>query len=306
MNDDLQTPKNLDAALLSGWPLPVHAADDDKEARGQVLVIGGSRETPGAVLLAAIAALRAGAGKLTIGCGASIAPQLAAAIPEARVIALAETENGNIAPCAAESLDPLAAKVGAVLIGPGMLDEPAACAFTHALLPKLEDKPVVLDACAMSVVRGSQAYQEDAENVGETHLVLTPHAGEMAHLLGEEKHAVRSEAGSAARDAAKNWNAVVALKGGTTFIAAPSGIAWRHEGDNPGLATSGSGDVLAGLIAGLAARGASVEQATAWGVWLHAQAGQRLGRRIGAIGYLAREIADEVPAVLERFAQGTS
>jgi len=301
MNDDLQTPKNLDAALLNGWPLPLHAADDDKEARGQALVIGGSRETPGAVQLAAIAALRAGAGKLAIACGASIAPQLAAAIPEARVIALVETQNGSIAPCAADAIDALANKADAVLIGPGMLDEAAACAFTHALLPKFEDKPVVLDACAMSVVRGSQAYQEDAENVGDTHLVLTPHAGEMAHLLGEDKHAVRDAAAAAARDAAKNWNAVVVLKGGTTCVASPSGSAWRHEGGNPGLATSGSGDVLAGLIVGLAARGAAIEQAAAWGVWLHAQAGQRLARRIGAIGYLAREIADEVPGVLERF-----
>jgi hydroxyethylthiazole kinase-like uncharacterized protein yjeF len=303
MNDDLQALKKLDAALLNGWPLPAQEADGDKEARGHVLVIGGSRETPGAVLLAATAALRAGAGKLVIAVGASIAPALAVAIPEARVIALPETHSGAIAPHAADLLDALANKVDAVLVGPGMLDEPAACAFTHALLPKFEDRPLILDACAMSVVRGSQSYQEDAENVGDTHLVLTPHAGEMAHLLGEEKQEIRSEASSTARDAAKNWNAVVALKGGTTIVAAPDGNAWRHEGDNPGLATSGSGDVLAGIIVGLAARGASVDQATAWGVWLHAQAGQRLTRRIGAIGYLAREIAEEIPGVLETLAQ---
>jgi ADP-dependent NAD(P)H-hydrate dehydratase len=302
MNTDA-TLKNLDTALLRNWPLPLHAADGDKETRGHVLVIGGSRETPGAVLLAATAALRAGAGKLVIAVGASIAQQLAIAIPEARVIALPETQSGAIAPHANDLLDSLAAKVDAVLIGPGMLDEPAACAFTHALLPKFENQPVILDACAMSVVRGSQAYQEDAENVVDTHLVLTPHAGEMAHLLGQDKQEIRSEADSAACAAAKNWNAVVALKGGTTIVAAPNGETWRHEGDNPGLATSGSGDVLAGIIAGLAARGATVDQAAVWGVWLHAQAGQRLTRRIGAIGYLAREIADEIPGVLETMAQ---
>lgn len=302
MNDSSQALQELNAELLRDWPLPVHAPDDDKEARGHVLVIGGSRETPGAVLLAATAALRAGAGKLTIATGASMAQQIATAIPESRVIALPETASGGIAANACAPIEALAEKIDAVLIGPGMLDEAATCAFVHALLPVFEGKPVVLDACAMSVVRGSQSYQEDAENVCDTHLVLTPHAGEMAHLLGEEKHAVRTDACTAARDAAKNWNAVVALKGGTTIVATPGGTAWRHTGDNPGLATSGSGDVLAGIIAGLAARGAGVEQATVWGVALHAQAGGQLARRIGAIGYLAREIADEIPGVLQRLA----
>jgi hydroxyethylthiazole kinase-like uncharacterized protein yjeF len=304
MNDPSQALQDLDAELLRGWPLPVHAPDDDKEARGQVLVIGGSRETPGAVLLAATAALRAGAGKLTVATGASIAQQIAAAIPESRVIALPETASGGIAVGACELIEPLAEKINAMLVGPGMLDETATCAFVHALLPAFEGKPVVLDACAMSVVRGSQSYQEDAENVCETHLVLTPHAGEMAHLLGEEKQEVRTEACVAARDAAKNWNAVVALKGGTTIIAAPGGATWRHDGDIPGLATSGSGDVLAGVIAGLAARGAGVEQAAVWGVALHAQAGRQLAQRVGEIGYLAREIADEIPSVLQQLTHG--
>jgi hydroxyethylthiazole kinase-like uncharacterized protein yjeF len=184
-----------------------------------------------------------------------------------------------------------------------MQDEHAACTFTHALLKKFADTTIVLDACAMNVVRGSQAYQEDAENVSETRLILTPHAGEMAHLLGAAKDAILDNACAAARDAARNWNAVVALKGGTTFIAAPNGDAWRHDGGNVGLATSGSGDVLAGIIAGLAARGATVTQAVAWGVALHARAGEILAARIGPIGYLAREITDEIPRLLNQFSQ---
>jgi NAD(P)H-hydrate repair Nnr-like enzyme with NAD(P)H-hydrate dehydratase domain len=99
--------------------------------------------------------------------------------------------------------------------------------------------------------------------------------------------------------AARNWNAVVALKGATTFIASPRGQVWRHSGGQPGLATSGSGDVLAGVIAGLAAQGAPLEQAGAWGVVLHAMAGARLARKLGPLGYLARELAGEIPALMK-------
>ncbi len=95
------------------------------------------------------------------------------------------------------------------------------------------------------------------------------------------------------------WNAVVALKGAITHIATPDGRMWRHEGGNLGLAISGSGDALSGLIVGLASRGASLEQAAAWGVTLHARAGQQLAARFGTLGYLAREIAAEVPTLMD-------
>jgi NAD(P)H-hydrate repair Nnr-like enzyme with NAD(P)H-hydrate dehydratase domain len=88
------------------------------------------------------------------------------------------------------------------------------------------------------------------------------------------------------------------MKGSTTFIAAPEGEVWRHDGGNAGLGTSGSGDTLAGIIVGLAARGAPLEQAGAWGVALHARAGVRLAERFGPLGYLAREIAAEIPALM--------
>jgi ADP-dependent NAD(P)H-hydrate dehydratase len=91
---------------------------------------------------------------------------------------------------------------------------------------------------------------------------------------------------------------VIALKGAITHIAAPDARVWRHQGGNSGLATSGSGDVLAGLIAGLVARGATLEQAAAWGVALHARAGERLAQRLGPLGYLARELPTEVPSIM--------
>ena len=129
-------------------------------------------------------------------------------------------------------------------------------------------------------------------------VLLTPHAGEMAKLSDSRKETVQAHPQQTARKAAHEWNAVVALKGAITHIGAPDQRVWRHQGGNVGLAISGSGDVLAGLVAGLVARGATLEQAAAWGVALHARAGEKLAERFGPLGYLARELAAEVPGVM--------
>ncbi|MES3021302.1 MAG: NAD(P)H-hydrate dehydratase [Pseudomonadota bacterium] len=288
---------DLDDAALRAWPLPLPAADGDKEQRGHVLVLGGSHEMPGAVILAAGAALRAGAGKLTIATGASVAHLVALAIPEARVIALPENPNGGFTAEAAALIDPLADAIDALLVGPGMKDEPATAALVRALLPRLAGCAVVLDACAMGVVRAPDAPGAEAFRFAEP-VIMTPHAGEMAHLTGISKHDILITPEQHAAQAAQRWNAVLALKGARTLIGTPEGELFRHEGGNIGLAISGSGDTLAGIIAGLAARGAGLAQATCWGVALHARAGEKLATRFGVLGYLAREIADEVPGLM--------
>lgn len=282
----------LDAQLLRRWPLPLVARDADKEARGRVLVVAGSREIPGAALLAGIAALRAGAGKLVVATAQSVAQPLALALPEARVIALPETDGGALAPAAVELLAESASQTQAALLGPGLMDGDGTCRMVEALLPLLAHAPVVLDALAMDIVRQAPRFDQP--------LLLTPHAGEMAHLLGVTKEEVLADPLRAARDAARRCNGVVALKGATTVIATPGGDCWGHEGGHPGLATSGSGDVLAGLIAGLAARQAPLEQACAWAVVLHARAGAALARRLGPLGFLARELAAEIPPLVSR------
>ena len=306
----------LDDAALRGWPLPMPSAEGDKEERGHVLVLGGSREMPGAVILAATAALRAGAGKLTIATGASVAQLVALAIPEARVIGLRETGEGGFTRDAVAALDPLADKVSAVLVGPGMQDEAATAALVRALLPRLNGVGVVLDACAMGIVLDPDldgaggadqlrsAHSAPARFRFKHPVVLTPHAGEMAHLTGAPKEQIAEDPAAHAAAAAAQWNAVVALKGARTLIGAPDGAMWQHEGGNVGLAISGSGDVLAGMIAGLAARGATLTQACCWGVALHARAGERLAERLGLLGYLARELPDEIPSLLESIQAG--
>ncbi|MFC0252753.1 NAD(P)H-hydrate dehydratase [Massilia consociata] len=292
---------DIDTALLRSWPVPMPAVEGDKEIRGHVLVVGGSSEMPGAIILAATAALRAGAGKLTIATGQSVAQLVALAMPEARVIGLPEHASDGFSLDAVASLDPLAERVDAVLLGPGMRDEPATARLVHALLPRFDaaGTAVVLDACAMGALRYPPAGQPWRF---ERPVVLTPHAGEMAHLTGIAKDDIVAQPDPQALDAAYTWNAVVALKGARTVIATPDGTLYQHEGGNVGLAISGSGDVLAGIIAGLAARGASLQQASCWGVALHARAGERLAERMGTLGYLAREISQEIPALLEQVA----
>lgn len=285
----------LDSSTLRNWPLPATDTDSDKESRGHVLVIAGSAQIPGAAILAAIAALRAGAGKLTIATAASVAPALALAVPEARVIPVSETPAGGLRPHSASELFDCAAASSAILIGPGLLDAPASCEFVQNLLSHIDAIPVILDALAMDVVRYQYRFNQP--------LLLTPHAGEMAHLTGLSKEDVLAQPLTIATQTASRLNAVVSLKGASTFIVSPQGTAWHHRAANPGLATSGSGDVLVGIMVGLAARGAPLEQAAAWGVVLHALAGKRLSRRHGPLGFLAREVSAEIPAVLRQFGQ---
>lgn len=282
--------QTLDRLALRDWPLPQPGDDSDKEDRGQVLVVAGSREIPGAALLSATASLRAGAGKLTIATAQSVAPGLALLMPEARVIGLPETPAGGLRASGVEQLAPCAARCSAVLAGPGLLDSEASCEFVERLLRHLTGVPVILDALAMDVVLQAPRFDQP--------VLLTPHAGEMAHLSGQRKDDVKADAPALARAMAVKHNAVVALKGATTFIIPPEGEAWRHVSANAGLGTSGSGDVLAGVMTGLAARGAPLVQAAAWGVVVHALAGQRLAERHGRLGFLAREILREIPSVM--------
>ena len=302
----------ITAATLREWALPEPSFDDDKEGRGHVLIVGGSREMPGAVMLAATAALRAGAGKLTMATAASVAPLVAAAIPEARVIGLAETTGGGFTVEAARRLGELFAKPGgkpsAVLVGPGMQDDAATAELVHALLPRFAGTRVILDAAAMGAVRaqGEPHLLEEPKDMEHFRfkeaVLMTPHAGELSHLTRRDKQQICDAPLEAAQEAARRWNAIVALKGATTVIAAPDGRQWQHQGGNVGLAISGSGDTLAGIIAGLAARGAPLEQAAAWGIALHASAGEQLSIRYGVLGYLAREISAEIPALLRTLA----
>jgi hydroxyethylthiazole kinase-like uncharacterized protein yjeF len=280
---------------MRAWALPQPDEAGDKDARGRVLVVGGAPEMPGAVILAATAALRAGAGKLQIATCRSIAQIVGATVPEARVFALPETKAGGIAASAVAAIAERANEAQALLIGPGMLDDKAIMRLLGGLLPRIDGPTTVLDAGALTCLTDNGQCLHGLKR----RVVLTPHAGEMARLMGLDKKKIEAEPVKIARAAARELRAIIALKGAETFIAAPVGSKiYCNRTGNVGLATSGSGDTLSGIIAGLAARGAAPLQAAAWGVYLHGRAGDRLARQVGRLGFLARELLAEIPRLM--------
>jgi len=291
---------HINVALLRRWQLPQVDGALGKKERGKILVVGGSDQIPGAVILAATGALRAGAGTLQIATSKTIAKTVAVAMPEARVFGLEVMRNGELKRDSCRSIHQHAEQCDALLIGPGMIDARAGTTLlTHCLKSK-GTYPVIVDAAPL------QAFATRLPKSGNNALVLTPHAGEMARMSATTIEAILERPIDAARQAAKQFNAVVVLKGATTYIAAPSGQVYCNTAGNTGLGTSGSGDTLCGIIAGLCARGADPLQAAVWGVFAHAKAGEALAQRIGSLGFLARELLIEIPGLLGRWTTTTT
>lgn len=296
MSRAASSPQRITEQLLRRWPLPALGKDADKVARGDVLVVAGSLQMPGAATLAGEAALRAGAGRVQVATARAAALAVAGAFPEARVIGLAQTRNGEISKTAAKGLKRELAACKALLVGPGMLDHSTAQGLLEQALHERHGFTAVLDAAALRVLRPRRPLRH-------RHLqgvIATPHAGEMADLWGCHADEVYAAPLELAREAARALQLTLVLKGTETFIVDPDGTAFHNVAGNSGLATAGSGDVLSGIIAGLAARGASPAQAAVWGVYAHAKAGDALERRVGPLGYLARELAAELPRILGR------
>ena len=291
----MSEPTEINRNALERFPLPHHPDDGDKEERGRLLVIAGSHELPGAALLAGIGGLRAGAGKLQIATASSISVQLGIAIPEARVIGLAETQDGCIAEEEVQRLLGWAPDAQAILLGCGLQHGAPLDALLDALFACGLEIPLVLDAAVL----GSLSERADAVKAWPGGSILLPHSGEMARLLGVEREEVAADPLAAARRAADTFGAVTLIKGEYSHIVAPDGRAFRFRGGGVGLATSGSGDTLAGIVGGLAARGADPLTAALWGVYLHGEAGRRLSESVGRVGFLARELLDLVPPLME-------
>lgn len=282
---------NVTSAALRQWPLP--KAGEDKESRGRVLVVGGNRQTPGAVLLAAEAALRSGAGKLQVATVESLAPHLAVALPEALVLGLPETPGGDISPAAGDAILELAGGCAAILLGPGLMDPETSVELMGSIVPRLRTT-LVVDALAM-------AYLTEHRQ-GVRHLdgraVLTPNGAELAQTLGVEPDTVEGAYAEHTVRLATSTGVVVSSGAQVSWVAGPEEGLWKIETGGPGLGVSGSGDVHAGVVLGLCARGAEPAQAAAWAAYLHGRAGDRLAVEVGRLGFLARELPAQIPRVL--------
>lgn len=280
-------PEVVTPATLRAWPLPEPGSD--KEQRGRLLVVGGSATTPGAVRLAGEAALRAGAGKLRLATAAATAVALAVAVPECAVEPLPTDPEGRLSPDGAPALREQVAQVDVVLVGPALRRAAAATALLEAVLeavlvedPDHQGARLVLDALASAYVTA----HPDGLPPGS---VLTVNPDELEQTgLG------------APQEAAARTGAVVLCGGPEKVVAAPDGRSWVVAGGGPGLGTSGSGDVQAGVVAGLLARGAEPAQAAVVGAWLHARAGEELAASVGRVGFLARELPPLVPRLLDQ------
>jgi hydroxyethylthiazole kinase-like uncharacterized protein yjeF len=283
----------LDEAALRAHPLPP-VIDGDKQTKGRILVIAGSRDIPGAALLAAGAAMRAGAGKLKIATVESAATALGAAMPEAMVIGLAEGRDGGFDEDAVERIEALASEVDAVVAGPGVKRNDACKPIADALLEA--EAALALDVAFLEALE--PLHERELKRASRP--VLLPNADELVALLGCDPEQVERDPVGCGHRAAQLYCSVVLVKGVTSHIVEPGGESWTYDGGAPGLGVSGSGDVLAGIVGGLLARGAEPLNALLWAVWLHGEAGARLAKWIGPVGFLAREIAGEVPALLPR------
>lgn len=291
----IRASRQLDRDWLADHPLPVHGEGTDKNSRGRVLLAGGARFVPGALRLTGEAALRAGAGKLQMATVADVAMHLGVLVPEAAMIALPVDNDGEIGRDAVPVIRDAMDRCDAFILGPGMSDTPTAAYMVAALIAAPRDGlSIVLDAAAI----GACSTLVDTVRAHGGRIVMTPHHGEMAALTGYEVERIAANDVDVASEIAARYDAVIALKGTTTVVAAPDGTTIRFEGGGVGLATGGSGDVLAGLIGGLIARGADPLTATGWGVWLHGEAGRLVGETLGPLGFLARELLLPIPRLM--------
>jgi hydroxyethylthiazole kinase-like uncharacterized protein yjeF len=280
----------VDAALLRAWsaegPVP------GRRTGGRILVVGGSRQTPGAVRLAAHAALRAGAETVQVLTVRSTAPALAVAVPELLVTGVEETAEGEIAPGAFGRAAEMAEQADVVLVGPGFMSPRAAVDLCRPLMPRLRGR-VVVDALAVAVFTAVPELRFD-----DGQAILTPNTGELGLALDESPPDGDDAVVDAARRLRRRTNAVVSSGGETTYVAGGGSDVWVDHAGPDGLAASGSGDVKAGLVAAAFGHVDDAVRAAVWGGHLHAKAGELAASRVGRVGFLASEVVGAVPEVL--------
>lgn len=269
--------------------LPRRSPASHKGDYGHVLVVGGSPGMAGAIVLTAMAALRAGAGLVTLGVPAPLHQAVQARTVEAMSRPLPANSEGCLAREAADDI--MAFKRASVLaLGPGLSQHADSFALVRELLPRLSC-PVVIDADALNALSGHTEILPTLKQPA----ILTPHPGEMSRLVGIPVARVQEDRLTVAQAAAQQWQVIVVLKGAKTVVATPKGYIYINPTGNPGMATGGSGDVLTGIIAALLAQGLPAEEAAACGVYLHGLAGDLASRDLGMASVTATSLIEYLP-----------
>jgi NAD(P)H-hydrate epimerase len=275
--------------------LPARPERAHKGTFGRLLVVAGSIDYPGAAVLTALGAARAGAGVVRVAAAESVAARLAGAVPELTWMSLDEEAPGLIAPGGWRRITTEAPSYQALVIGPGLGSQPATQRRARQLLATLTI-PTVVDADGLNALAAAPRWWQPVR----APLVVTPHPGEFARLTGAAAPASDDDEAraAAAAEAASRWNLVVVLKGAHTVVAAPDGEVLASAIATPALATAGSGDLLAGAIGAFLAAGAEPHAAAGCGVAVHGAAGLLAADRIGETGVLARDIAALIPEAI--------
>lgn len=296
--ENLETEAHYVDEALARSLLPVRDWEGHKNTFGHVLVIAGSPGMTGAAALACKAVLRAGAGMVTACLPRSLADFFDLTFPEVITRAMPETPERSLSSQAwLEIYNQLPGKK-AVVFGPGLTTGEGIGDILRRLL-EMCHVPLVLDADGLNVL----ADRRDLAANARCPLILTPHPGEMARLLGVTAKEVQQDRLETARTAARLFQAVVVLKGAATVIAAPAGHVYINSTGNPSLATAGTGDVLAGAIGSLLAQGLEPLKAAILGVYIHGSAGDIRAKTTGLQGVLAGEVADTLPAAFKALEQ---
>jgi NAD(P)H-hydrate epimerase len=298
--------------MVRGW-LPSRPRDAHKGTFGKAMIVAGSVNYTGAAYLAGAAATRAGAGLVTLALPSAIHSAVAAHLAEATFVLLPHAM-GVLSPEASGVLRDALEGYDVLLIGPGLSREEEAAAFLERVLGREERgslgflrseqpaaarsdlPPLVIDADGLNILSGLENWPERLPDG----TVLTPHPGEMARLMACPIAEVQEDRLAVARSRAVEWSQVVVLKGAHTVVAAPDGRTVIEPFANPGLATAGTGDVLAGTIAALRAQGLEAFEAAAAGAYLHGLAGEVAREERGAVGMVAGDVLALLPEALRR------
>jgi len=276
--------------LVGEW-LPRRPSGSHKGSFGRVLVLAGSRGMTGAACLAGDAALRAGAGLVTVAGPEKLHDILEAKLTEVMTVPLPDSGRGSFSRAARQDILAMLDRFDVLAIGPGISADLEVAALVRELLPSVQI-PCVVDADALNALAGAGEILRKVQ----APVVLTPHPGEMARLLGTGIKDIQADRLTAASLAASTWNVVALLKGARTVVAAPDGSMYINPTGNPGMATAGCGDVLTGVIAALIAQGLDPARAAAAGAYVHGLAGDLAAAEKGQTGMTAGDVLGAVPA----------
>lgn len=292
--DELNLKANLIDDTMAAEIIPLRSADSNKGSYGRVLVVSGSVGMTGAGCLTAEAAFRTGAGLVYLGVPASLSSVYDASLLESVTIPLEDMGTGRLARESTGGILSRLERMTVAVVGPGLSVNDEIADVVSAVVENSRI-PLIMDADALNAISRDVSVLKKRNSA----IVITPHPGEMARLAGTSTEAVQNDRIGTASDFAAKWGVITVLKGSRTIIACPDGSVYINATGNSGMATGGTGDALAGIVAGLIGQGAAPEEAAIAGVYIHGKAGDKAAGIMGEYGMMAGDVVRQVPLVMK-------